>query len=211
MKNRFNSHFFWGSHSPFSALTGVGLIVLASSKFAFALISTGALLWVYGLTALVFSSARPILPARGRMIILLFLSAFFCGVFMLLASLINPLLILGTGFFLILIPLYCLGSGFFDASETLKPTDLLYRGVIEAAMLGGIILAIALIREPLGTGTLSFPGGSQGILELFSSPDAETLPARLLSSSAGGLLLLGYGIALFRYVKERNGISEESR
>ena len=206
MSRRFESHLFWGSHSPLSLLTGAGLIVLSSARLAFALICTGTIIWVYGLTALVYSCSRPILPNRGKNIVLLFLSTFLCGIFMFLVGLLNPLLVMGTGFFLILVPPCCLGSGFFEASESEYPVEVISRALFEAGVLGGIILAFALIREPLGMGTLSFPGGAQGIIEFFGAGEAGTFaPVRILSMSAGGLLLLGYGIAVFRYFREKNG------
>jgi len=211
MSRRFSSPLFWGSHSPLSALTGAGLIIMASSRFSFALLCAGALIWVYALTALVFSAARDILPGRGRKIILLFLSSFFGGIFMLLIGFINPLLILGTAFFIVLIPPCCLGSGFFEASESFSASDVLYRALLEAFVLSGIILAAALIREPLGMGTISFPGGVQGIVEVFDvRQDNAFVPIRFLAASAGGLVLLGYGTALFRYFRERSGNTPQS-
>jgi len=205
MNQRFESHLIWGSHSPLSTLTGAGLVILASSRFSYALICAGAIVWVYGLSALIFSGARNIMPNRGRMVILLFLSAFLCGFFMLFAGLLNPLLLLGTGFFLVLIPPCFLGSGFFEASESEYPFEVFSRALFEAVVMAGLILALALVREPLGMGTLSVPGGVEGIVELFEAGGADAfVPARLLSVSAGGLLLLGYVTALFRYLRERN-------
>lgn len=205
MNRRFDSPLFWGAHSPLSALTGAGLIVMASGRFAFALVCAGTLIWVFGLSALIFSGARKIMPSRGGTVILLFLSAFLCGFFMLLISLINPLLVLGTGFMLILIPAYCMGSGYFEAARQAAPGDAFSRALLEAVTLSCVIVAVALIREPLGMGTLSIPGGYEGIVELFDSPeDAAFVPARLLSMTSGGLLLLGYGTALYRYFREEN-------
>ena len=205
MNRRFESHLFWGVHSPLSTLTGMALIVLASSRFAFALICAGALIWVYGLTALIFSGARKIMPKSGKMLILLFLSAFSCGIFMILTSLLNPLLIFGTGFFLFLIPPCLLGSGLIQSSMQADLEETFSRAILEAMALALLIVAFALIREPLGMGTLSFPGGPQGFFEIFGGADEGSfVPVRLLSASAGGLLLLGYGTALFRYFRERN-------
>lgn len=212
MNRRFDSHLFWGSYSPLSSLAGAALIVLASARFSFALICTGALIWVYGLTALVYSGGRSIMPTRGRMIILLFLSAFISGIFMLFVGLLNPLLILGTGFFLVLIPPACLGSAFYENSDSMELIEVFSRSLLEAMVLGGIILALALVREPLGMGTLSFPGGAQGIVELFGSQDTENFVlVRFLSVSAGAFLLLGYGIAVFRYFGGQNGNIKEER
>ena len=212
MNRRFDSPLFWGSHAPLSALSGGALIILASTRFSFALICAGALIWVYGLSALIFSAARQIMPSRGRSVILLFLSAFLCGIFMFLVGLLNPLLILGMGFFLILVPPYCLSTGLFEASGSEYPGEVFSRAMLEAIVMANVILALALIREPLGMGTLSFPGGVQGIVELFSSQEDGFVLARLLSSSAGGLLLLGYVTALYRYFRERSGsVPEEQR
>ena len=206
MNQRFGSHLLWGSHSPLSALTGSGLIILASSRFVFAVVCTAALIWVYGLTALVFSASRRIMPSRGRMIILLFLTTFLCAFFMLFMGFFNPLLLLGTFFFLLLIPPCCLGSGFFESIESVEPIEASSRALLEAITLSVIILAFALIREPLGMGTFSVPGGYQGIVELSIVSDPDTfVPLRLLSVSAGGLLFLGYVTALYRYLREQSG------
>ena len=206
MNRRLNSHFFWGHHSPLSSLSKAGIIILASSRFSFALLCSLALVWVYGLATLVFFGARRIMPSVGRKVILLFLSAFLCAIFMLLIGFLNPLLILGTTFFILLIPTCCLGSPFFEAAESNALLESVTRAVVEALTLGGVIIALALIREPLGMGILSFPGGIQGITELFVNQDADSIiPVRIFSISGGGLLLLGYSVALYRYFREQNG------
>jgi len=98
-----------------------------------------------------------------------------------------------------------MGSGLFEASASEYPVEVFFRALLEAIMMGSVIIGLSLIREPLGMGTLSFPGGPQGIIELFSSRDPDSFaPARILSVTSGGLLLLGYVIALFRFFKERN-------
>jgi len=211
MKNRFSSHIFWGFHSPLSTLSGAALIIMASSRLSFALICASALIWVFGLTVLSYSCAHSILPTRGRMVILLFLSSFFCGIFAILLSLLNPLLVLGTFFFLVLVPPWCMSTGFFEAVESLDPFEAISRALLEALVFSGIIIAISFIREPFGMGTLSFPGSVQGIMEIYEGQSARTfLPGRILSISAGGLLLFGYIIALYRYFKNRSGnVSEE--
>jgi len=186
-------------------------MIMASTRFSYALVCAGALIWVFGFSALIFSGARSIMPQKGRMVILLFLSTFLCGIFMLLVGLLNPLLILGTGFFLVLVPPCCLGSGFFEACESVPPDESLYRAVLEAVVLAGLILALALIREPLGMGTLSLPWGIQGIVEVIDIGEGDnSVPIRFLSASAGGLLLLGYGTALFRFFRERNGSTPQT-
>jgi hypothetical protein len=203
MKSHIDSHVFWGLKSPFSALTGAGLIILASGRFAFAVVCASILVWVYVLTALAFHAAKPIMPSNGRNVILLFLSSFLCGLFILFVSLLNPLLIMTTTFFLLLIPPFCLSTGFFETIESPDIIDTVFRALLEAVSLAGIILAFALIREPLGLGTLSVPSTAYGIRELFSREESDTIiPAQIISVSSGGLLLLGYGTALYRYIRE---------
>jgi hypothetical protein len=60
-------------------------------------------------------------------------------------------------------------------------------------------------------GTISIPGSGQGIMEIYEEQNGETLfPGRILSISAGGLLLLGYVIAVYRYFRDRSGnVSQE--
>jgi len=210
MKGRFTSHLFWGSHSPLSALSGAALIIMASNRLSFAIVCSGALIWVFALTVLTYSCAHyflpSCLPSKGRMVILLFLSSFFCGVFAIIISLLNPLLILGTVFFLVLIPPWCMSTGFFEAVESLEPFEAVSRALPEAVVFSGVIIALSLIREPLGIGTISIPGSSQGIMEIYEGQNTDTfLPGRILSISAGGLLLLGYVVAIYRYFKDRSG------
>jgi Na+-translocating ferredoxin:NAD+ oxidoreductase RnfE subunit len=209
MAFRFQQHPFWGVHSPLSALTGTGLLITASTRTAFALVCAGALLWVYGCTVLVFGAAKPILPKQGRSTARLFLSGFFGGLYLFILSLMSPLLALETGFFILLVPVTCAASSLISRLEPLELREALFQAVMEALALGGAILALALIREPLGFGTLSLPGGSGGIIELFGGGERALFPVRIMSGSAGGLLLLGYGLALFRHVKKTIAGEEE--
>jgi hypothetical protein len=60
-------------------------------------------------------------------------------------------------------------------------------------------------------GTFSIPGGSQGTIELFYSYGVDHFaPVRVLSASSGGLLLLGYGTAVYRYLKKEYGGSSQT-
>jgi hypothetical protein len=86
--------------------------------------------------------------------------------------------------------------------------DVLGRTLTEALVLGGLIIALALIREPWGFGSFSVPGGQQGITELFSFVGSRFFPVQVISSSSGGLLLLGYALALFRRLQHQHGESD---
>jgi Na+-translocating ferredoxin:NAD+ oxidoreductase RnfE subunit len=169
---------------------------LASARFSFALITALSLLWIYALTALTLR--LPFLPRQGRDDIVLFLTAFFGGLYLFILSLVSPILTLDTLFFLILCPICCVSSGVLGRSEKLEIGEGALHALTEGISLSALLLALAMIREPLGYGTLSLPGGAQGIVTLFKFPQGIPLPIRVASASAGAFFLLGYGIALFR-------------
>jgi hypothetical protein len=55
-------------------------------------------------------------------------------------------------------------------------------------------------------GTLSIPGGVQGVIELFNVHRLDGYALlHIISISGGGLLLLGYATALYRYLREQTG------
>jgi hypothetical protein len=205
------SHIFWGSQAPLSSLAGAGLIILASSRLAFAFVCAGALLWVYGFTSLVYFSSKKIMPQRGKSVVLLFLSSLVCGIYVLCLFFINPLLVMGTCFFLFLVPPCCMGSGVFKRLESLDPAEAFSRSLLESLVPGGLIIALSLIREPLGMGSISFPGGIQGILEISGDEYEGFFPVRIFAVSGGGLLILGYGVSLFRYFRGFHAGGEESK
>ncbi|MDR1863195.1 MAG: hypothetical protein LBQ67_04655 [Treponema sp.] len=209
--NRRQSHIFWGSHAPLYTLAGAGLIITASSRLAFAIICAGALIWVYGLTSLVYCSSQKIMPLKGKPIILLFLSSFVCSIYILCMFLINPLMIMGTCFFLLLVPPCCMGSGIFTGLASLTIEEVFFRSLLESLVLGGLIIAMSLIREPLGLGSVSFPGGAQGMIELTSGDYEGFFPIRIFAISAGALLILGYGVSLFRYFRGFHTKTEDNQ
>jgi hypothetical protein len=186
----------WGIHSPLAALSGGGLLILASVRFSFALVCALSLFWVYILTGLALH--LPFLPHRGREGIVLFLATFIQGVFLFILSLVSPMLTTDTLFFLILCPVCCVSSGVLDRCGKLDLGEGASQSFSEGMNLAALILALALIREPLGYGALSVPGSAQGIITLFQFSGETYLPIRIASTGAGAFFLLGYGIALFR-------------
>jgi hypothetical protein len=150
---------------------------------------------VYILTTLALRI--PVLPRREG--ITLFLSSFISGVFILILSILCPILTMDSLLFLVLCPLCCVSSGGPDRFEKSDLGGAVYQSCVEGMILSALILGLALIREPLGYGTISFPGGRQGILCPIRFPAESYLPVRIFASSAGAFFLLGYGIALFRY------------
>ncbi|MDR2258581.1 MAG: hypothetical protein LBE14_05475 [Treponema sp.] len=203
MNSPYQSHLFWGAFSPLVSLTGGGLLVMASGRLAYALVAAGALLWTYGLSALISFPCRRFFPKRGKNLALLFLSAFTGSMYVLLLCFLSPVLGMETLFFVSLTPLLCIGSGLFERIGSLELNEALSRAFNEAAVLGGLIIAFSLIREPLGYVSLSLPGGVHGIVKIFSSGEKIFLPIRIIAGSAGALLLLGYGLSLYRYFRNQ--------
>jgi Na+-transporting NADH:ubiquinone oxidoreductase subunit NqrD len=211
MNNRMQSHLFWGTDAPLSTLISVGLMIMATNRLAFALTVTGALVWTYGLTVLILGFAKPILPQKGREILWVFLTSFLGSLYLMFIYFVSPYLAMETTFIILLAPLYCIGSGICRRLEAHDPEESIPKAFLEALVLGEILVALALIREPLGFGTFSLPGGPQGIVTLISFESSLYFPVQVIAGSSGGLLLLGYGLTLFRRFKNRYSRAEEEK
>jgi hypothetical protein len=202
MSNSSQSHLFWGSTSPLAALSGGGLLIMASVRFSYALIVSISLFWVYCLSILVLRAASRILPRQGIVPVQTFLASFIAGLFLLILWILSPITALEIFFIVSFVPLFCVSSGILERIAPLDDIgDALVRAVNEAAVLSLLMLAFALIREPLGLLSLSVPGGSRGIVFLFSGKGESLLPAHLIAGSSGALILLGYGLGLYRYYR----------
>ncbi|MDR2150614.1 MAG: hypothetical protein LBO67_07360 [Spirochaetaceae bacterium] len=191
---------YWAKDSSLlSIMAGLGIIIIASSRLAFALIAAGSLLWVYSVTALLVFFLRRLLPQKGRGVILIFLSSFVSGLFFAFFQFLSPLLALEIECIIALSPCCCIGSKILERLNFSDAVDMILTSLFEATTVAVVIIALALIREPLGFLCLSIPGGASGIIELFAAHDLESVfHIRLFSSSAGALLLFGYGFAMIR-------------
>ncbi|MDR0524668.1 MAG: hypothetical protein LBG90_02205 [Spirochaetaceae bacterium] len=209
MNHPLKTFVFRDLYAPFSSLSGLGLAIIASGRLAFGLTTAAALLWVYAGTITVRYFARPVYPVIGGRVPLIFIAGFWGSGFLLFLWFYSPLLAFQASFSLMLIPCYCVGSPLFAVpmpeGKASAPVfkKILQKASLEAGGLGLIILALSLIREPIGYMSLSLPGGTQGIVELFPPlEDPSFLPLRIISESAGGFLLLGYAGALFHSAKK---------
>ncbi|MDR2477912.1 MAG: hypothetical protein LBD48_01215 [Treponema sp.] len=205
------SHVFWGAASPLAGLAGGGLLIMASDRLAHAIVTGGALLWVYCFSALAAIPAAKIFPRQGKRFILIFLASFTGSVYLLLLWFLSPLAALEMFFVIPAIPLFCAASGIFRRMEGLDAAEALYRAASEALIMALLIIILALVREPLGFFCLSLPGGMRGIVHIFSfEGEGESFfPLRLAASSAGALLLLGYGAGLYRHFRKTYAPREE--
>jgi Na+-transporting NADH:ubiquinone oxidoreductase subunit NqrD len=190
--------------SPLAPLSCVSLLLIASGRLAFAIVAVVGLVWVYVLTALIVSAAKPILPKTGKNIVAVFLMGFIAGIYLFLLWFVSPFLTMGSLYITLLIPCCFISSNTFKNVESAPVINAVSSAVRDALMIGVPIIGLSLIREPLGFKSLSFPGGGQGIVELFGdSREDDFLPIRLLAGSSGAFLLLGYITALFINMKRR--------
>jgi hypothetical protein len=207
-------HLFWGALSPLGGLTGFGLLVMASSRLSWALIVSGCIFWVYTLcclsVTLLSTKKYKILPQEGRASLFTCMAYFIGRIYLLLLWLFFPLAAIEVFLPVMLVPLFCIGSGFFSRMSFLNQPegnislDLaanVYDAAREAAVLALLMIIISLIREPLSYNTLSVPGTYMGIVSLISFTSESSFQIRIISNSASALLLLGYATGLYRYFR----------
>jgi Na+-translocating ferredoxin:NAD+ oxidoreductase RnfE subunit len=185
-------------------LSGAALLIMASDRLAHAIAATIALVWVYCFSVLTAHSGARFFPRRGRTAILVFLTSFFAGAYLLLLWLFSPLCALETFLIISIIPMFCIFSRIFERLETFTLKEALSSSASESLLLGALTVSFALIREPLGYASLSLPGGARGIVLLFSFDSESFFPIHLIAYSSGALLLLGYFLGLYRYFRTRN-------
>jgi hypothetical protein len=202
-------HPFWGRHAPLVTLTGAALLILASGRTAYALLTLGALLWHHTLLILTLNLTKPIFSRKGKDIVVFFLSGILNSSYLLFLFFLNPLLALEIYLYCLLVPVHGYASRLVSRLENMEIEDALFRAVSEAMSAGILIVALALIREPLGFGSLSLPGGSGGIVRLFVSGESANFPIRIFACSSGALILLGYGVTLYNRLKEIRSKTEQ--
>jgi hypothetical protein len=173
---------------------------------AYALTVSIGLLWLYLLTGLSLWFARHILPERGGSLVILAISCFIGAMYLWVHLLINPFLGMECFFPILLGPLIYTGSGTAERIRTMDLGDRLAASFFDALVYCGLSIALALIREPLGFLSLSFPGGSRGMIFFFAGKTSLLYPVSL---SSGAFLLLGYGIVLYNVLRGRGNSGEE--
>jgi len=202
MNSQTQSHLFWGLHSPLTSLTGAALLVIASGRIVFALIGTMALLWVYVFTLVTVKLGDSVFPRQGRNTALLFVAAFGSSLFYLVLSILDPALAMECSLIVFLVPAVFVSSGLCGRVLEYDMLEVISQAVAESLIMGMLILGMALIREPLGFGSVSFPGFD--IVRF-----AKEEPLRFLQASSGTLVVLGYAIAVYRHFRNRYTNSED--
>ena len=202
MNNQMESHLFWGKFSPLTSLTGAVLLVIASGRIAFAIVGALALAWVYVFVMAAAKLGGAYFPQWGRKAALLFISALAAAIFLILLWIFNPLLALECSLIVFFVPVVFTASDLCGRVLENDMLEVLSQALAEALILGVLILGIALIREPLGFGSISVPG-----LDIIRFVKKE--PLRFFQTSSGALIILGYGVAVYRYGKGQNTNSED--
>jgi hypothetical protein len=196
------SHLFWGKYSPLGSLSGACLLVIASGRIVFALICSLALVWVYVFVMAAAKLGGAGFPQWGKNAALMFLSSLASGIFLLLLGILDPVLAMESSFFVFLVPVVFMASVLWVRVLEYDIVEVITQALSEALILGALIIAFSLIREPLGFGSLSFPG-----LDIIRFVKDE--PIRFLQASSGVLVILGYGIALYRRYRNQITNSED--
>jgi len=192
--------------SPVAALPGCGLLIIASGRLSHAIIAVCALALVYSLTTFVIYAAARVFPRHGRTALISFLASFMAAFFLILLWLISPICALESFFAVSLVPIFYMASGVSKRFDAYSAADSFFSPSFEGLSLGVLLIAFALIREPLGFLSLSLPGGAQGSVMLFSFSSESLLPVQLITSSGGALLLLGYFLGIYKYMNnDREG------
>jgi hypothetical protein len=207
--------------NPLSAMSAAALLIAASTRIAYAIVVFGALLWVFFICSVIFYFADGALPKKkstgvlpgARTIIEIMMSGFWGSVYYLILYLLNPFLAMENILWIMLTPVFycaykagCESKYITSDANSTKKENSVKNMIKQAVCLGILIFIIALIREPLGFGSLSIPGGNGGIIELFSIQNIS-IPIQIISCSAGAFFLSAYILIVLRYLTKgsKNG------
>lgn len=189
-----------GGVSAFACLPGGALLVAASDRLSHALLAAVALAWVYCLSCVAAFYGGRFFPARGGRVLFAFISSFAAAMYLLALSLALPLAALQVFFAVSLVCVLCAASGIQNRLSGLSLSGVLRLSLQESLAAGLLVILIAVIREPVGFGSISLPGGAGGIIVFYPFGSDPGFNLRLLSASSGALLLIGYLLGVYRYM-----------
>jgi hypothetical protein len=186
--------------SPIALLSAVSLIIISSSRLSYAIISSLSVIWMYCISVIVINCSRKIFPLIYNNLLSVCLFSVLGSVYYLVLYLLNPFLALETELLITLTSILCFSSGINERVSGMSLKNSIYRAIYESVVIGIFLLALSLVRETLGFGALSIPGGDYAIYELFNFDMYYPLPVRIIASSAGALLFLGYIFIVFKFI-----------
>lgn len=200
MKERTGIPFFSDVSGPLPTLSGAILLIGATSRFSYALILCAAVLTVYLAVPAIVQFASSAIPAAHATFIRAVIASTVAGLFALGAGAFWPLLVRELGLYLMAVPLSLMASGLLDRTEAAGKLRALQLSAYEAVNLCVLAVAFSLVREPLGFGVLSVPA-PDGIAAVVGNEKNASAALVVFSSAAGGFILFGYVLALFRRIR----------
>ncbi|MDR1095152.1 MAG: hypothetical protein LBL31_02050 [Spirochaetaceae bacterium] len=214
-ENSFIGFLFRFFYRPLTTFSAAALLVVASSRLAFAIIAIIDLTVVYLFTALISETLKRVrifkhspheiwlLPKTNQKIVCLFLSNFIGCLFFFALYCVFPLLATETIFITLFVPIFVYLEEAGEKYASLPPLHIVKNCFADSAFLGILVILIALIREPIGYATLSLPGGNSDIIELFNKDGSFPFTVEIISLSSGAFLLIGSIITILRIIDRR--------
>jgi hypothetical protein len=214
-KNSITGFLFRFFHRPLTMLSATALLIIASSRLAFAIIALINLVVVCLLTAMISESLKRVrlfkqsgyeirlFPKKNQNLVYLFLANFTGCVFFFVYYCISPLLAIETIFITLFVPIFAYLEKIGEKYSDLSLFRVAKSCFFESACLGFLVVIIALIREPLGYATLSLPGGTGGIIELFNNDNSFPFTIEIISLSSGAFLFVGFIMVVFHVLDRR--------
>lgn len=181
------------------SLTGLALIIAASPRLSCSIIVFFLLMAISVMTLAVMHLGKSIIPEKYKTALIIMIVNFFTSLFYLIIDMINPISALEVYFTVFLIPITFLSSYFEKKAGNLSVSEEIIRGAKQASILGGIIIAVSLIREPLGYGTLSLPFSNKP-MHLLPESIEEQVVMQVFSAPFGGFIIAACIIALVHVI-----------
>jgi Na+-transporting NADH:ubiquinone oxidoreductase subunit NqrD len=185
------------------SITAAPVIIISTSRLAFALISALSIAWVYVFSVMIIHYTKKFFPKKEYgTILMLFIFSFTGSLYFFIIQLLNPMLAMETMLLIMLAPVICFTSKICLRIEDRPFSRAFLTAIFEAVNIGLFLVFLSVLREPLGYGTLSLPGGNGGIKELFHL-EGGVFPIELIACSSGALFLSGYLLIVIRLIKQK--------
>ena len=173
-------------------------LIPLSSRFAYGLVISIALFWLYFFAILMRKLVKPFVPEKVRFWIELACLGFITTLFITILKAIYPVLVISCEFYIYLAIFSCMLQGIGDSLASYPQTVF---------PLIPFILAFSAVRELFGFGGLSFPSYT-GFIEIPILPQFPYYSVRFWGTTGGALILLG-GICWFcNYLGHKLSLSE---
>ncbi len=202
MSERIDATPFWSPRGPLQSLSCAVLLIAASDRLSHGLIVSLSAILSYSLAPLLSGLGERSVPPRARTFVRVITVSAVGAIVARMAALAWPVTAFSLSLYLGAIPVCILASRVLDSAESRGALRAAADAAREALVLAVLIVALALVREPLGYGVLSLPS-HDGYFLVLRSELLQSVAARAVSATAGALILLSYVLALHRRVRFR--------